>query len=58
MWWLVERHLRGEGGKVIAVGGVGGVNLKGLGANVVIDYREEVVRKGDNGEVFAELYCA
>jgi hypothetical protein len=31
---------------VIAVGRVGGVDLQGLGANAVIYYREEAVRKG------------
>ncbi len=28
-----------------------------LDVNVVIDYREEVMRERDNGVVFAALYC-
>jgi len=61
----VARKMVGEKGVVVAVGGVGGEQLEGLGAGMVVNYREieggrweEVVRKGlKGGEVDVFVDC-
>jgi NADPH2:quinone reductase len=56
----ISKDLVGEVGKVIAVGGVGSEGLKALGANLVVNYRQETnwedaVRRG--GELDVVFDC-
>lgn len=56
----VLRGVVGEGGRVIAVGGVGSEGLKGLGADVVVNYREvsdweDVVRREGKVDVVLDI---